>query len=113
MLPASLPQKKRALKNFAKFTGQNLCWSLFFTKVAGLTPVTLLKRKLQHGCYPMNFSKFLRTLFYRTSPAAASIGQRLVLHFDTSHSGRTVYFSGENILPEPQFIIIPLLPILR
>ena len=27
---------------FAKFTGKNLCWSLFFNKVAGLRPATLL-----------------------------------------------------------------------
>ena len=55
--------KKRVLKNFAKFTGENLCWSLFVKKVAGLTPATLLKRRLQHRCYPVSFAKFLRTPF--------------------------------------------------
>ena len=30
--------KKGALKNFAKFTGKRLCWSLFFNNVAGLSP---------------------------------------------------------------------------
>ena len=35
--------KKGVLKNFAKFTGKNLCQSLFFNKVAGLNPATLLK----------------------------------------------------------------------
>ena len=34
--------KKGALRNFAKFTGIHLCQILFFNKVAGLRPVTLL-----------------------------------------------------------------------
>ena len=33
-------------KNFAKFTGKHLCWSLF-NKVAGLK-----------ACFPVNFAKF-------------------------------------------------------
>ena len=36
--------KKDVLSNFAKFTGKHLCQSLFFNKVAGLRPATLLKR---------------------------------------------------------------------
>ena len=31
------------LRNFAKFTGKHLCQSLYFNKVAGLRPATLLK----------------------------------------------------------------------
>ena len=38
--------KKGILRNFAKFTGKHLCQSLFFNKVAGLRPATLLKRSL-------------------------------------------------------------------
>ena len=34
------------LKNFAKFTGKHLCQSLFFNKVAGLRPATLLEKRL-------------------------------------------------------------------
>ena len=37
--------KKGALRNFAKLTGKDLCQSLFFNKVAGLWPVTLLKKE--------------------------------------------------------------------
>ena len=55
--------KKGVLKNFAKFTGKHLCQSLFFNKVAGLRPVTLLKKRLWHRCFAMNFAKFLRTPF--------------------------------------------------
>ena len=55
--------KKGALRNFAKFTGKQLCQSLFFNKVAGLRPATLLKKRLWHRCFPVNFAKFLRTPF--------------------------------------------------
>ena len=49
------------------------CQSLFFNKAAGLRPAILLKRRLSHRCFPMNFAKFLRTpFFYRTTPLAAS-----------------------------------------
>ena len=34
------------LRNFAKFTGKHLCQSLFFNKDAGLSPATLLKKRL-------------------------------------------------------------------
>ena len=37
--------KKCVLRNFAKFTGKHLCQSLFFNKVAGLRPATLLKKE--------------------------------------------------------------------
>ena len=33
--------EKGVLKNFAKFTGKHLCWSLFFDKVGGLMPSTM------------------------------------------------------------------------
>ena len=55
--------KKGILRNFTKFIGKNLCLNLFFNKVASLRPVTLLKRRLRHCCFPVNFAKFLRTPF--------------------------------------------------
>ena len=55
--------RKGALRNFAKLTGKNLCQSLFFNKVAGLKPETLLKRRLWHRYFPVKFTKFLRTPF--------------------------------------------------
>ena len=60
--------KKGVLGNSAKFTGKDLCQSLFFNKVAGLRPGSLLKRRLWHRSFPVNFATFLRTLFYRTPP---------------------------------------------
>ena len=56
--------KKGVLGNFAKFTGKHLCQRLFFNKVAGLKPATLLKKSLWHRCFPVNFAKFLRTPFF-------------------------------------------------
>ena len=55
--------KKGVLRNFAKFTEKHLCQSLFFNKVAGLRPATLLKKRLWHRCFSVNFAKFLRTSF--------------------------------------------------
>ena len=75
---------KNTLQKQPKFTGKRLCQIRVFNKVAGLRPATLLKKKLYHKCFPVNFLKFLRTpfsqkssgqlltLFYRTSPDAAS-----------------------------------------
>ena len=56
--------KKDVLKNFTKFTGKHLCWNICFNKVASLRPGTLLKERFQHGCLPVNFTKFLRTPFF-------------------------------------------------
>ena len=66
--------KKIVLKNFVKFTGKHRCQSLFFNKVAGLVPATLLKKRLWHRCFPVNFCKILSTPFltYRTRLVAAS-----------------------------------------
>ena len=54
---------KGVLKNFLKFTEKHLCQSLFFEKVAGLRPGTLLKKRLWHRCFPVNFAEFLRKTF--------------------------------------------------
>ena len=59
--------RKGILRNFAKFTGKHLCQSLFFNKVAGLSPATLLKKRLWHRCFPVNFAKFLRTPFLQNT----------------------------------------------
>ena len=55
--------KKGVLRNFAKFTGKHLWQSLLFNKIAGLRTATLLTKRLWHRCFPVNFAKFLRTLF--------------------------------------------------
>ena len=45
--------KKGALGNLAKFTGKHLCQSL--------EACNLIKKRLWHRCFSVNFTKFLRT----------------------------------------------------
>ena len=66
--------KKGVLISFGKLTGEHLCQSLFFNKVAGFAclrppegPVALLKKRIWHWCFLVIFAKFLITPFYRTS----------------------------------------------
>ena len=54
--------KKCVLRNFAKFTGKDLCQSLFCDKVA-----TLLNKILWHRSFPVNFANFLRTPFLQNA----------------------------------------------
>ena len=59
--------KKAVLKNFAIFTGKQLCWSLFLIKLQAFRLATLLKRDSNTGvflCILRSFiyvEKYLRT----------------------------------------------------
>ena len=65
--------QKGVFRNFAKFKGKHLSQSLFFNKAAILRSATLLKKRLWHRCFPMNFCKISRITFsYKTPPVAAS-----------------------------------------
>ena len=65
--PPQVSTKKGVLGNFAKFTGKDLCQSLFFNKVAGLSTDTLLKKRLWHRSSPVDFAKYLITRFLQKS----------------------------------------------
>ena len=56
-----LNHRSNRSKNFAKVTEEHLCWILFINNVAGWRPANLLKKRLQHNCFPVNFATFLRT----------------------------------------------------
>ena len=56
--------EKGILKNFAKFTGKYFC--------RNLKPETLLKKRLQHRPFPVNFAIFLRTYYLYNTSAACS-----------------------------------------
>ena len=71
--------RKGVLRNFTKFAGKHLCQSLFFNKVAGLRPTALLKKRLWHRCFPMDFVKFLRT------PILQNTSSRLPLKFQANY----------------------------
>ena len=53
---------KDVLRNFSKFTGKHVCQSLLFNKAA-----TLLKKRLWHRRFPVNFAKFLRAIFLQNT----------------------------------------------
>ena len=55
--------RKAVFKNFAKFRGKRMCQVVFFNRVAGPEPATLLKKTLWHRCFPVNSAKFLRSPF--------------------------------------------------
>ena len=55
--------KTGVLRNFAKFTGKQLCWRLFFNKVAG--PCNFIKKESLAQVFPGNFGKFLITPFFK------------------------------------------------
>ena len=46
--------KKDGFRNFAKFIGKYLC----------MRPATLVKKRLWHWRFPLNFAKFLKTPFF-------------------------------------------------
>ena len=65
--------KKSILKNLAILTGKHVCWSLFLIKSQTLRPATLLKKRLQDRCFPLNTAKVLRI------PVLKKICERLLL----------------------------------
>ena len=75
--------KKAVRKNFAIFTGNHLCWSLFWDqveiKLKAVRPATsckacnIIKKGLQHRYFPVNIAKFLIT------PVLKNICVRLLL----------------------------------
>ena len=56
--------QNRCTKNFTKLTGKHLCWSLFLIKLQTWRPSTVLKKRLQHRCFPVNITKSLWTGFF-------------------------------------------------
>ena len=78
--------RKSFLRNLAKFIGKLLRQSLFCNKVVGLRSATLLKKRLWHKCFLVNFAKFLRTTFLQNTSG------RLLLSY--VHSIQIVYPLG-------------------
>ena len=58
-----------------------LCQSLFFDKVAGLRPETLLKNEIWYRCFSVNLAKFLRTSFFDETRLVAAFELRKWLSF--------------------------------
>ena len=83
--------KTDVLRNFTKFTATHLCQSLFFNKVAGLSSATLLKKRLWHRCFPVNFAKFLRICFLQNSSGRLLHCLYQLLHSQVYHNALKVY----------------------
>ena len=62
--------KKAVHKNFAIFTRKHLCWSFFLMKLQAYR-----KQRLQHRCFPVINTKFLRT------PLLKDICKQLLMKF--------------------------------
>ena len=66
-------------KVFLEISQNSHCQSLLFNKIADLRPATLFKKRLRHRRFPVNFVKFLRTLFLTEHLWCFSIFEKLVL----------------------------------
>ena len=67
------------IRSYCKFLDNHkkyLCWSLFLIhvliKLQDWWPATLLKKRPQHRCFPVNVLKCLKKNLYGTPPVAAS-----------------------------------------
>ena len=59
--------KKMCSWKFHKIHRKTPVPETFFNKAAGLRPATLLKKRLLHRCFPVNFVRFLRTPFLKNT----------------------------------------------
>ena len=64
--------KINVLNNFAKFTGNDLCWSLGFRA----SPITLLK-KASAQVFSCEFAKYLKTPFLQNTSGSLLLGMRI------------------------------------
>ena len=56
---------KKVFLKISKDSQENTCGqSLAFNKVSDLRSATLFKKRLWHRCFPVTFSKILRTYFF-------------------------------------------------
>ena len=102
--PPEVYYKKGVLKNFAKFRRKHLC----------LTPVTLLKKRPWHRCFPLNFAKFLRAPFLQNTsgrlllPLEEGTTQASMQHFDRADFTDWMSFLPskltEEISPNPELL---------
>ena len=86
--------KKCVLENFSKFTGKHLCHSLFFNKVACLRSATLLKARLWHSCFHVNFEEFLGTPFLLITFGRLLLNDRNFVNIKSSSNLPTILGFG-------------------
>ena len=62
--PPEVFYKKGVVRNFTKFIGKHLCLSLFFNKVAGLRPVTFIKKETLAQVFSYEFCEISNNTFF-------------------------------------------------
>ena len=58
---------KKVFLKISQISQENTCAGLFLNKAAALQACNLIKKRLQHRCFPVKFAKFLRRPIWRTS----------------------------------------------
>ena len=60
-----------------------------FVKFTGHRPATLLKKRLWHSCFPVNFAKFFRTPFFKNTSGGCLwilvINRLKICHYFNNH----------------------------
>ena len=82
--------KKMFLKN-SKIHLKTPVLESLFNRVSGLRPAALLKKRLQHRCFLVNFVKFLRTPFLQNTS---------VIYLTVSFHKETLYICSNFLLLE-------------
>ena len=87
------------LKFFANFTGKQLCWSLFFTKLQAFRSSTLLKIDSYTSIFLWNFRNSEEHLFWRTSERLfPCIDYFIIYLFSESSTVHVLHFYRELLL---------------
>ena len=74
--------KKGVFRNFTKFTGKQLCQSLFCNKVAGLRQKTdFIKKQTPVQVFSCEFWEILKNIFFYRTPLVAASGNNSVIPF--------------------------------
>ena len=86
--------EKCVLKNFANFSWNHLCWSLFLINFQALRPATLLKRDSDTGISLWNLRIFRNTYFeeYLRKAALNVVGLKLSCQKDIKRSSNFYFF---------------------
>ena len=98
-LPMQLFANVRQIRCYCKFPDNHkkyLCWSLFLIhaliKLQDWWPATLLKKRPQHRCFPVNDLRCLTKTFYGT-PLVAASENGFEEFLKTALHGRFVWFT--------------------
>ena len=100
-------------KFFAKFTAKHLCQSLFFNKVAGFRPATLLKKRLWRECFPVNFAKFLKTSFLENTSGRLLLTTLIYFTEDYSEHGTIIQTIVRTIVRTLRTIVLFIIRTIR